>query len=132
MRSITTQLFTGSRWSKPMKRFQLIIILALVAIVFGALIGAVVGARQSPEPLNGNWVVRTDNKDGTFRTTHLNLKQDGQKITGTIRVTQFFYKISESTGGPDGCPITRAMMAGTSERKVQYDGKLVGDRLQVR
>ena len=60
-----------------MKRFQLIIILALVAIVFAALIGTLVGARQSPEPLTGNWVVRTDNKDGTFRTTYLNLKPHG-------------------------------------------------------
>ena len=65
---------------------------------------AIVGARQSPEPLTGNWVVRTDNKDGTFRTTYLNLKQEGEKITGTIRVTQFFYRISESMPGAEGRP----------------------------
>src|SRR5205814_9488710 len=131
MRSITTQLFTGSRWSKPMKRFQLIIILALVAIVFGALIGAVVGARQSPEPLTGNWVVRTDNKDGTFRTTYLNLKQDGAKITGTIRVTQFYYHITVNTGGPEGSTLNARMIEGKNERKVQYEGKLISDELHI-
>ena len=114
-----------------MKRFELIIIVALVTIVFAALIGAIVGARQSPEPLTGNWVVRTDNKDGTFRTTYLNLKQQGAKITGTIRVTQFFYRISESTGGPEGFTLNASMMDGKSERKVQYEGKLVGDELHV-
>src|SRR5437588_9453165 len=131
MRRITTQPSIGSRWSKPMKRFELIIIVALVTIVFAALIGAIVGARQSPEPLTGNWVVRTDNKDGTFRTTYLNLKQQGAKITGTIRVTQFFYRISESTGGPEGFTLNASMMDGKSERKVQYEGKLVGDELHI-
>src|SRR2546423_15185881 len=110
---------------------QLIIIVALVTIVFAALIGAIVGARQSPEPLTGNWVVRTDNKDGTFRTTYLNLKQGGAKITGTIRVTQFYYHISESTGGPDAFMLTGSMMDGKSERKVSYEGKLVGDELHL-
>ena len=90
-----------------------------------------VRSEQSPEPLTGNWVVRTDNKDGTFRTTYLNLKQEGQKITGTIRVTQFFYRISESTGGPDGFTLTGSMMDGKNERKVQYEGKLVGDGLHI-
>src|ERR1043165_2925022 len=115
-----------------MKRSELLIILvALAAIVFAGVIGAIVGARQSPEPLTGNWVVRTDNKDGTFRTTYLNLKQEGEKITGTIRVTQFFYHISESTGGPDGFTLTGSMMDGKNERKVSYEGKLVGDELHL-
>jgi alpha-galactosidase len=114
-----------------MKRSQIIIIAAIVAIVLAGVVGAIVGARQSPEPLTGNWVVRTDNKDGTFRTTYLNLKQEGEKITGTIRVTQFFYRISEGTGGPDGFTLTGSMMDGKSERKVQYEGKLAGDELHL-
>jgi alpha-galactosidase len=107
--------------------FGFVVALSLMATTVAAL----VSANQSPEPLTGNWVVRTDNKDGTFRTTYLNLKQDGQKITGTIRVTQFFYKISESTGGPEGFTITGSMMDGKNERKVLYEGKLVGDQLQI-
>src|SRR5205085_8161633 len=74
-------------------------------------------AGQSPEPLTGNWVVRTQNNDGTFRTTYLNLKQEGPRITGTIRVTQFFYHISESTGGPDG--FTNRSEEHTSELQSQ-------------
>src|ERR1044072_8216522 len=103
--------------------------LALSLIVLA--VAALVSANQSPAPLTGNWVVRTPNNDGTFRTTYLNLKQDGQKITGTIRVTQFYYKISESTGGPEGFTITGSMMDGKSERKVQYEGKLAGDKMQI-
>jgi alpha-galactosidase len=106
-----------------------VIVFSIIAITIASL----VTARQTSEPLTGNWVVRTPttNNDGTFRTTYLNLKQEGTKITGTIRVTQFFYHISESTGGPDGFTITGSMMDGKSERKVQYEGKLVGDELHV-
>src|SRR5437763_184254 len=92
-------------------------------------------ARQSGAPaggpLDGNWVVRTPNADGTFRTTYLNLKQEGRRITGSIRVTQFYYLITESTGGPEGFTLTGTMKDGNSERRVQYEGKLVGEELHV-
>jgi alpha-galactosidase len=107
------------------------ILLVITAITLLGSMALFVRSEQSPEPLTGNWVVRTDNKDGTFRTTYLNLKQEDQKITGTIRVTQFFYKISESTGGPDGFTLTGSMMDGKNERKVQYEGKLVGAELHI-
>ncbi|MCU1257397.1 MAG: Alpha-galactosidase [Bryobacterales bacterium] len=81
--------------------------------------------------LTGNWVVKDDLSDGTSRRQYLNLKQEGPKITGTIRVTQFFYKISDSTGGPEGFTITGTMMDGHSPRSVKYEGKLVGDELHV-
>jgi alpha-galactosidase len=81
--------------------------------------------------LTGNWAVKDPLPDGTFRTTYLNLHQEGSRITGTIRVTQFYYKIVESTGGPDGFTLTGSMMDGTSDRRVKYEGKLVGDQLHV-
>ena len=46
-------------------------------------------------------------------------------------MTQFFYHITESTGGLDGFTLTGSMMDGKSERKVQYEGKLMGDELHV-
>src|ERR687887_59101 len=88
-------------------------------------------ARQERGPLTGNWVVRTPNADGTFRTTYLNLKQEGPRITGSIRVTQFYYLITESTGGPEGFTLTGTMKDGKSERRVQYEGRLVGDELHI-
>jgi len=110
-------------------RFKILI--AIIVIMLSSLFAILVSAGQSPEPLTGNWVVRTPTNDETFRTTYLNLKQEGSRITGTIRVTQFFYRISESTGGPDGFTITGSMMDGKNERKVQYEGKLVGAELQI-
>src|SRR5437879_13311815 len=81
--------------------------------------------------LTGNWVVRDPLPDGTFRTTYLDLHQEGSHISGTIRVTQFYYKIIESTGGPDGFTLTGSMVDGTHERRVKYEGKMVGDELHV-
>src|SRR5438128_10986402 len=116
-----------------MKHNFRIAILAIALLAPSTMIVALVTRRQSSEPLNCKLVVPapSTNNDGTVRTTYINLKQEGSRITGTIRVTQFFYHISESTGGPDGFTITGSMMDGKSERKVQYEGKLVGDELHV-
>src|SRR5499425_3440625 len=81
--------------------------------------------------LTGNWAAKDPRADGTFRTTYLNLKQDGERITGTIRVTQFYYKIAESTGNADGFTLTGSMMDDVSERRVKYEGKLVGEELRI-
>jgi alpha-galactosidase len=116
-----------------MKTRPRLAVLITISLAVSTVIAVLVTAHQSPEPLTGNCVVRipSTNNDGTFRTTYLNLKQDGQKITGTIRTTQFFYRISESTGGPEGFTLTGSMMDGKTERKVQYEGKLAGDELHI-
>jgi alpha-galactosidase len=86
---------------------------------------------SAAEDLTGNWVVAQDRHDGTFRKTYVNLKQEPSRISGSIRVTQFFYRISESSGGPDGFTLTGTMMDGDRERKVRYEGKLAGDELHI-
>jgi alpha-galactosidase len=111
--------------------FRLSVAIVIALILGGSFVFALVIAQQTSAALTGNWVVRTQNNDGTFRTTYLKLKQESSHITGAIRVTQFFYRITESTGGPDGFTITASMMDGKSERKVQYEGKLVGSELHV-
>jgi alpha-galactosidase len=80
--------------------------------------------------LDGNWAVLDPLPDGTF-ATYLNLHEEGSRITGTIRTGQFYYKIIESTGGPGGFTLVGGMTDGTSERRVTYEGKLVGDELQL-
>jgi alpha-galactosidase len=81
--------------------------------------------------LTGNWAVRDPLPDGTFRTTYLDLKQEGSRVTGTIRVSQFYYRIVESTGGADAFALTASMKDGNNERRVNYEVKLVGDELHV-
>ena len=95
------------------------------------LIAAFLAARCFAADLTGNWVVRESRAGDTFISSYFNLKQVGERITGTIRVTQFYYKIADSTGGPAGFTITGTMKDGNSTRTVRYEGKLEGEELHL-
>jgi alpha-galactosidase len=81
--------------------------------------------------LTGNWLAATDNGDSTSRKTWLNLKYQDGKITGTIRVTQFFYKIADSTGGPEHFTLNAVMMDEGSPRRATYEITFNGTDLTV-
>jgi len=95
------------------------------------LASAAVGLSAQTSTLTGNWAVKTPRADGTISKVYFNLKQNGEKIFGTVRSTQFFYTITDSTGGPDGFTLTASMKDGSSNRSVKYEGKLVGDELHL-
>jgi alpha-galactosidase len=81
--------------------------------------------------LTGNWLAATPNGDGTMRRTFLNLKQQGGRITGTVRATLHFYTIDRSAGGPEDFTFSAAMPMFGSERRVTFRGKLVGNELRL-
>src|SRR5215471_15818372 len=89
-------------------------------------------ASASAADLSGNWVIAQPNtSDGTFRKTYLNLKQEGDRITGTVRTTQFYYNTVESKPAGDGFLLTASMLDGGSPRRATYTVRLVGDELHV-
>ncbi|MDE3196901.1 MAG: glycoside hydrolase family 27 protein [Acidobacteriota bacterium] len=90
-----------------------------------------IAATASAADLTGNWMAAQDMHDGTMRRTYLDLKQNGFSITGHIRVTQFYYTITQSTGGPDSFTLTASLMDGKTERKVTYQVQPGGDGLLV-
>src|SRR5687768_14210859 len=106
-------------------------VVAAFPFVIASFNPSFVAAQQGNADLTGNWRVQTQNADGTFRRQYFNLKQEGPRITGSIRVTQFYYLIKESTGGPDGFTLIATMKDGRNERRVQYEGKLLGDQLHL-
>jgi alpha-galactosidase len=79
----------------------------------------------------GNWLAAAPSGDGTSRETWLNLKQQDGRLSGTIRTGQFFYKVSESTGGPDRYTLTAVMADEGRERRATYEVELAGDELRV-
>src|SRR5271157_4756364 len=95
------------------------------------LISLTLAAACHAADLAGNWAAGNPGADGVTRKTYFDLKWDGSRITGHIRVTQFYYNIKESTGGPDGFTLTGNMMDGRNERLVTYEGKLSGDELRI-
>jgi alpha-galactosidase len=102
-----------------MNRFLLVTILALLF------------QQATVSNLTGNWSIREPAADGTSRNTYIDLKQDGSQVTGSIRLTQFYYKIVESKPGGEGFTLTGSAMDGRNERRVTYEVKLVGDELHV-
>ena len=109
--------------------YRLTLALFLVSVVTTLL--AHKAQPQSANQLTGNWAASAPSNDGYVRKSYFNLKHDGDNISGTIRATQFFYKINKSTGGPAGFTLEASMMDGKSERKVTYEGKLIGSELQI-
>src|SRR5215217_3632518 len=94
--------------------------------------GLEIGANPiTDSALTANWAVKNPRGDGTFQKAYFDLKYDGRNITGTIRVTQFYYTISESTVTNDGFTITAKMKDGRSDRTVKYEGRLIGDELHL-
>jgi len=81
--------------------------------------------------LTGNWLAATPLPDGTQRKAYFELKQQDSKITGHIRVTQFYYTITESTGSPDSFTVTGTLQDGKTLRRAVYEGKLVGEELHM-
>jgi alpha-galactosidase len=114
-------------------RLSALLVVALLGVVGAALFFVVANQARTPQSssLSGNWASRVPNGDGTDRTTYFNLKHDGGRITGTIRLTQFYYQITESTGGADSFTILGKMKDGAGERQVRYEGKMVGDELHL-
>src|SRR5437763_3141034 len=83
----------------------------------------------SAADLSGNWRVSAG-ADGVVRT-YFNLKQEGDRINGSIRTSQFYYAITGSTGNADGFTVTGTMQDGKSQRHVVYEGRLVGEELYI-
>lgn len=106
--------------------------LSIVMTASIVVVSIALAQQQSTDnSLTGNWAASSPSNDGYVRKAYFNLKQEGAKITGTIRVTQFFYTITESTGGASGFTLIASMKDGRNERKVTYEGKLIGSELQI-
>ena len=82
-------------------------VIAAITTFFGSL-----AFGQKAPSLTGNWAVKVNRQDGTWAKQYFNLKEDGGKITGTVRSTQFFYAITESTGDANGFTFTASMKDG--------------------
>src|SRR3954447_24776872 len=81
--------------------------------------------------LTGNWGAVEPLPDGTSRRSYFNLKQEGDRITGTVNLAWNFYEVTQSTGSGDSFSLTCRLIntRRTGEAKVQV--KLVADELQV-
>lgn len=114
-----------------MNHHRTLVVLVVSILMSLVIVVAFAAGPTNQDSLTGNWAASAPSNDGYVRKSYFNLKQQGDQITGTIRATQFFYKIVKSSGGPDGFTLEASMMDGKSVRKVTYEGKLIGNELQI-
>ncbi|HTS77647.1 MAG TPA: glycoside hydrolase family 27 protein [Bryobacteraceae bacterium] len=77
--------------------------------------------------LTGNWLAATPNGDGTSRKLWFHVKQEGDRITGTIRAGQSVYTISNSEGGPERYTLTGTVLDEGRERRATFEMIVSGD-----
>jgi alpha-galactosidase len=97
-------------------------------VVTPAPVAAAPSATPAHPNVTGNWVAAVPNAtDGTFRRTYFNLTQLGERITGTVHSTQFYYQVADAKwDSAGGLTLTASMRDLGTDRRVIYDVKVVG------
>src|SRR6478752_1781336 len=100
-------------------RYLNLIVFLLLLVCFSNHIGIgqvpkTVGQIDAPQGLSGNWAVKSQRADGTWSKAYFNLKEESGNIRGTVRSTQFYYTITESTGDANGFTLIASMKDGSS------------------
>jgi alpha-galactosidase len=78
----------------------------------------------------GNWAVTPPQAEG-LRRVYFDLRQEGQCVSGFIRMTQYNYHVKQCTPGPDGLTLLGAIVDGHGERSATFHVRLSGDELRI-
>lgn len=83
--------------------------------------------------VTGKWIAQIPGRDGQTRETTINLKADGEKLTGSISGRQGQETpISEGKVSGDTITFTVTMERGGNTIKQNYTGKVSGDQIQFK
>jgi len=80
--------------------------------------------------VSGKWVAQVPGRDGQTRETTINLKADGNNLTGTISGRQGDNPIADGKIDGDNISFTVKVNFGGNERKFIYKGKVAGDEIK--
>ena len=82
--------------------------------------------------VTGKWVAQVPGREGQTRETTFNLKQDGDKLTGTMSGRGGEIPISEGKISGDTLSFVVTMERGGNTVKQTYTGKIAGDEIQFK
>ena len=82
--------------------------------------------------ITGKWTAETKGRDGETRTQTFNLKQDGDKLTGTVSTQMGESQISDGKVDGDSVSFVVKMERNGNEMKMPYTGKVSGDEIQFK
>jgi hypothetical protein len=102
---------------------------AILAI--GILLALAIGV--SAADVSGKWVAQSPGRDGQARETVIMLKQDGEKLTGSISGRQgAMTPIADGKVVGDTVSFTVTMERGGNTIKQTYTGKVSGNEIQFK
>ncbi len=81
--------------------------------------------------VTGKWVGKMETPNGT-RDSIINLKQDGEKLTGSMPGRNGEAPISEGSVKGDDVAFTVVRNFGGEERKINYKGKVAGGEMKLK
>lgn len=101
----------------------------LPALAFVAMTAAAATA-QAASGASGKWVAQVAGRDGQTHEQTINLKEEGEKLTGTVSGRQGDVAISEGRVKGDEVSFNVTMSFQGREMKMAYKGKLTGDEIK--
>jgi hypothetical protein len=81
--------------------------------------------------VTGKWTGKMETPNGT-RDSVINLKQDGETLTGTMPGRNGEAKISDGTIKGDDVAFSVVRNFGGEERKINYAGKVAGGEMKLK
>ncbi len=82
--------------------------------------------------ITGKWTAETKGRDGETRTQTFDLKQDGEKLTGTVSSPMGESQISDGKVDGDTVSFVVKMERNGNEMKMPYTGKVSGNEIQFK
>jgi alpha-galactosidase len=108
---------------RPLVLFSVLLVLFLLPLFPASLSGQT--------DLTGFWVLRIPTGDGNYRETFLDLKQNGETVTGKILPTFRELPISEGTIKDGKLHLVVSIHFQNQERQITYDGTMQGSGMAM-
>ena len=98
----------------------------MLAVALAALFGLTASAAD----VTGKWVAQVPGRQGNTMEQTYNLKQTGDKVTGTISSQRGDQEISEGKVAGDAISFVTVMSFGGNEMKMVYKGTIAGNEIK--
>jgi hypothetical protein len=97
-----------------------------------ALLSCLLAVAAFAADVTGKWTAEVPGRDGAARTITMNLKADGDKLTGTVGSPMGETDITDGRVDGDTVSFTIVREMNGNSVKINYTGKVSGDEIQFK
>ncbi|MEJ7605922.1 MAG: hypothetical protein WKF37_06570 [Bryobacteraceae bacterium] len=99
---------------------------------FAMILAAVCATTLFAADVTGKWSAEMEGRDGNKRAVTLNLKADGDKLTGTVAGPRGDNEILDGKISGDDISFNVKMEMNGESRVIPYSGKITGEELKMK